>query len=176
MNTNYVISVITRDKPGIIEQLSKVINEHQGNWLASNFCRLSGQFAGIVEFSCPSEESVNVLNALESLSSPDFQLSVAKGESQGEQNTNVVQLEIMGNDKQGIIKEISRILASHHVNLLKLSSSCESAPNWGSLLFKAQAEIEIPKDLDLDDLTESLEEIANDLVVEVNLSSNSSQQ
>ncbi|MCU4675392.1 glycine cleavage system protein R [Catenovulum sp. 2E275] len=170
MNTNYVISVITRDKPGIIEKLSKLINEHQGNWLASNFCRLSGQFAGIVEFSCPSEESNNVLNALESLSSHEFQLHIAKGESQTENNKNIIQLEIVGNDKQGIIKEISRVLASHHVNLLKLTSSCESAPNWGSLLFKAQADIEIPSDLDIDELTDALEQIANDLIVEVNLS------
>lgn len=171
MNTNYVISIITRDKPGVIEKISKIINEHKGNWLASNFCRLSGQFAGIVEFSCPSEESVHTLNALESLSNHDFQLHIAKGEDHHPQQSKIAQLSIMGNDKSGIIKEISHILASHHVNLLKLTSTCESAPNWGSLLFKAQADIELPSDLDIDELTEALEEIANDLIVEVELTS-----
>ncbi|WAJ69216.1 glycine cleavage system protein R [Catenovulum adriaticum] len=171
MHTNYVISIITRDKPGVIEKVSKIIDEHKGNWLASNFCRLSGQFAGIVEFSCPTEESNNTLNALESLSGTDFQLNIAKGDNQQTQQHNVAQLTIMGNDKTGIIKEISHTLASHHVNLLKLTSTCESAPNWGSLLFKAQADIEIPSDVDLDDLTQALEEIANDLIVDVEVTS-----
>lgn len=169
MNSSYVVSVLTIDKPGIIEKVSSLISQHQGNWLASNFCRLSGQFAGIVEFSCPTEESVNLLNALESLSGPDFQLHVAKGELQAETKTNTATLSIMGNDKMGIIKEISKTLANHQVNLLKLNSSCESAPNWGSLLFKAEATLEIPSDVSLDVIQEALEDIANDLIVEIEL-------
>ena len=47
--------------------------------------------------------------------------------------------------------------------------TCGSAPNWGSSLFKASAIVEIPDGFDLDPLREALEEIANDLVVDIDL-------
>ena len=40
-----VLTIIGKDKAGLVEQLSRVINEHRGNWMASNLSHLAGYFS-----------------------------------------------------------------------------------------------------------------------------------
>ncbi|EWH09546.1 ACT domain protein [Catenovulum agarivorans DS-2] len=169
MQNQLIISIISADKPGIIELLSKTIRANHGNWLGSNFCRLSGQFAGIVEIGVVHEHQQNLIAAIKNLTQHNIQLHIAEGTKDKEQQCKLATLTVVGNDKAGIINQISTRLAEHQVNLLNLKSSCESAPNWGSLLFKAEATLELPTNIDIDDIQEALEDIANDLVVEINL-------
>ena len=96
MQSNFVVSVITADKPGIIEILSSIINKNKGNWLASNFTRLSGQFAGIVEFSCPTNFSSEIEQDLNRLQSKGFQLHLAKGEEHHHDTVKTVSLSNTG--------------------------------------------------------------------------------
>ena len=51
MNTYLVLTVIGDDKPGLVESLSSVIADHQGNWLESSMSQLAGKFAGILKVS-----------------------------------------------------------------------------------------------------------------------------
>ncbi|WP_246167731.1 glycine cleavage system protein R [Propionivibrio limicola] len=53
MSTSLVLTAIGNDRPGLVEQLAKVISDHQGNWLESSMSHLSGKFAGIVCISVP---------------------------------------------------------------------------------------------------------------------------
>ncbi|WP_440904323.1 glycine cleavage system protein R [Catenovulum sp. SX2] len=169
MQNQLIISIISADKPGIIELLSKTVRANHGNWLASNFCRMSGQFAGIVEVEVAHEHQTELTNAIQSLTQHNIQLHIALGAEANNIECNLAKLTVVGNDKAGIINQIATKLAALKVNLLNLKSSCESAPNWGSQLFKAEATLELPSELDIDDVQEALEDIANDLVVEINL-------
>ena len=78
-----------------------------------------------------------------------------------------VQIEITGNDKTGIVQELTQILNQFNLNIVKFDSYLETAPNWGGSLFKANALISIAADFDLEKLQESLESIANDLMVDI---------
>lgn len=169
MQSQLVISIISADKPGIIELISKTVRANHGNWLASNFCRMSGQFAGIVEVEVAHEHQTELTAAIEALAKNNIQLHVALGTESTSVECTQAKLTVVGNDKAGIVNQIATKLASLNVNLLNLKSSCESAPNWGSLLFKAEATLELPIDLDIDDIQDVLEDIANDLVVEITL-------
>ncbi|WP_016957219.1 glycine cleavage system protein R [Catenovulum agarivorans] len=169
MQSQLIISIISADKPGIIELLSKTVRAHHGNWLASNFCRMSGQFAGIVEVEVAHEYQAELTHAIQALTQNNIQLHIAIGAEAPAQECNLAKLTVVGNDKSGIINQIATKLAALKVNLLNLKSSCESAPNWGSQLFKAEATLELPIELDIDDVQEALEDIANDLVVEISL-------
>ena len=41
MTTPLVITVISADKPGLVESLAQVINRHGGNWLESRMARMA---------------------------------------------------------------------------------------------------------------------------------------
>ena len=76
-------------------------------------------------------------------------------------------VDVMGNDKPGIVQELTSILNQFNLNIVSFSSHCESAPNWGSLIFKATAVIAVPASFDQDALQDALEALSNDLVVEI---------
>ena len=58
-------------------------------------------------------------------------------------------------------------LANQRVNVEELNTECTIAPMSGETLFNADARLKVPADLNLDDLQKELEQIADDLIVEI---------
>jgi glycine cleavage system regulatory protein len=167
--TYLVLTIIGDDKPGLVELLSETIARHSGNWLESNMAHLAGKFAGILRVSVDDLHADALVQDLQRLSSV-LRLVVEKvsmAEPPASQRT--LRLTLVGNDRPGIIKEISRALAAQHVNVEELTTQCSSAPMSGEPLFNAQALLKVPADLDLHDLQRQLERLADDLIVEINL-------
>ena len=78
-----------------------------------------------------------------------------------------VRFSIVGNDRPGIVQEISATIAACGANLEELSTSLESAPWSGDPLFKTQGLAALPANVEIDELTERLESLADDLIVEI---------
>ena len=149
MATYLVLTIIGDDKPGLVELLSETIARHSGNWLESNMSHLAGKFAGILRVSVEDSHADALVQDLQKLSSV-LRLVVEKvnvTEPVARQRT--LRLSLVGNDRPGIIKEISRALAAQHVNVEELATQCSSAPMSGELLFNAQAVLKVPANLDL---------------------------
>ncbi|MSR10703.1 MAG: ACT domain-containing protein [Gammaproteobacteria bacterium] len=81
-----------------------------------------------------------------------------------------VTLSLVGNDRPGIIREISHILAKRGVNVEDLETECVPAPMSAEILFKAKAILKVPTDVELTVLQAALEKLADDLIVEIQLS------
>lgn len=56
------LTVIARDRPGLVKSLSETIARHGGNWIDSSMARLGGESAGMLRVSVPSSEC-NALQA-----------------------------------------------------------------------------------------------------------------
>jgi glycine cleavage system regulatory protein len=80
-----------------------------------------------------------------------------------------IYLDLVGADRPGIIRDISRALALRQVNVDELHTECTSAPMSGEILFNARAKLRVPLDTAVEDLCEVLEEIASDLMVDITL-------
>jgi glycine cleavage system regulatory protein len=78
-----------------------------------------------------------------------------------------LRLELVGLDRPGIIREISQVLAAHDVSIVELESERVSGSFSGENMFKAKATLTLPDDLDVEDLRESLEALANELMVDL---------
>jgi len=76
-------------------------------------------------------------------------------------------MELVGNDRPGIIHDITRVLASHKASVINLETSVEAASMGGGDLFKARAQMLIPESSDIFALESELEDIANDLMVDI---------
>ncbi len=169
MSTYLVLTIIGDDKPGLVELLSETIARHSGNWLESNMAHLAGKFAGILRVSVDDQHADALVQDLQKLSSV-LRLVVEKVRmTEPVARQRALRLTLVGNDRPGIIKEISRALASQQVNVEELSTQCSSAPMSGEPLFNAQALLNAPADLDLLLLQRQLERLADDLIVEINL-------
>jgi glycine cleavage system regulatory protein len=137
-----------------------------GNWLGSNFSHMAGHFAGFVQIDLPLDKHQTLITLL--LQHPDLKIHLLSGVVEEPiEPLQSVQVEITGNDKTGIVQELTQILNQFNLNIVKFDSCLETAPNWGGSLFKAKALISIAADFDLEKLQESLESIANDLMVDI---------
>jgi len=161
-----VATVIGPDRPGIVEQLSQLALNHQANWLGSSMSELAGQFAGILQLAVPDERFEPLTRALMELD--NLHVSLAEGDVNiSPPPARQLQLSITGNDRPGIVRQVSRQVRALEANILKLSTRCQSAPNWGVPLFVAELTVALPAGVDEDDLKTALEQIADDLVVDL---------
>jgi glycine cleavage system regulatory protein len=85
----------------------------------------------------------------------------------------VTVLEVVGQDRPGIVRQISEALARFKVNVEELETERSSAAMSGEMLFKARARLSIPPTCDLGKLRDTLERIAADLIVDVTLATES---
>jgi glycine cleavage system regulatory protein len=76
---------------------------------------------------------------------------------------------LLGNDRPGIVRDISRVLAQHGVNIEELETEVESASMSGELLFHARAALALPEGADLEALRADLEQLANELMVDLQI-------
>jgi glycine cleavage system regulatory protein len=162
-----IFTIVGQDKPGLVDSLAQTVFDMGGNWLASNFSHMAGHFAGFVQIDLPQQNRAELLGKFSH--HPDLQIHLVEGVEADDQPTVKALIEIMGNDKSGIVQELTSVLNQFNVNILTFESSCESAANWGSSMFKAKACISVATDFDMDPLREALEEIANDLMVDIDL-------
>lgn len=170
MTTSLVLTFIGTDKPGLVEQLSQTVAQHQGNWLESGMSRLAGKFTGILTVSVPNDQHASLTAALKELEQEDFQISVESVDKIPEYEAHqVLSLELIGHDKPGIVRDISQALAKRHIVMEHLNTELVSGSMSAEELFKAQVELIAPVDADLDDLQDALEEIASDLMVDLTL-------
>ena len=170
MTTYLVLTAIGEDKPGLVESLAKIIADNSGNWLESSMSQLAGKFAGILRVSVSDSEVEQLISALNGISD-QLTLVVQRVDSDDEiELPQTVELNLIGNDRPGIIREFSHALASLSVNVEQLSTECVPAPMSSEVLFKAKANLKVPVGLKLEVLQQEIERLADDLIVEMQLS------
>lgn len=162
------MTVIGPDRPGLVESIASLIAEHGGNWQESRMCRLGGQFAGLLQVEIDEADEENLRSALAALSGQELEIIVHRSSAEREPRcSKIAFVEIVGQDRPGIVKQIANAFATEGVNVEEFSSQCSSAPMSGERLFEAKAKVCIPESCDTDKLRERLESIAEDLQVDV---------
>lgn len=167
-----VLTVIGDDRSGLVEAVAEVVARHGASWDRSSMARLGNKFAGIVEVSV-GDRLVDALVAdLDPLTTQGLlDIGVENAEEPPPGDGVFLTLHLLGQDRPGIVHEISRALAARSVSIDELTTASTSAPMSGELLFEAHAVLRAPVDFDHDDLAAALEDLANELMVDIELSS-----
>ncbi len=170
MQVPFVMTVIGKDRPGLVESVASLVAQQGGNWLESRMCRLGGEFAGLLRVHVPADKEQALLQSLKTLQDQGLTVVIHPDQpAQSPTTARLAVLELLGQDRPGIVRQISSALARQGVNVEEISTECASAPMTGETLFKAQARLFLPESCDLGRLREELEKIAGDLMVEIKL-------
>ncbi|HTT70204.1 MAG TPA: ACT domain-containing protein [Anaeromyxobacteraceae bacterium] len=167
---NIVLTLIGPDRPGIVEALAEPIAAHGGNWLESRMAHLGGQFAGILSLEVADGRVADLLADLARLERKELKIVAERtlpGPSAPERRLLV--LDLVGLDRPGIVREISRALLAFGVNIEELETDRTTAPMSGELLFRSHAKVLVPASTDPGALRARLERLASDLMVQVKL-------
>ena len=170
MQRMLVMTVIGPDRTGLVDSIAGLVTEHGGNWLESRMSRLGGHFAGILRVEVPPDQEPLLIAALQKLEARGLTVVVHPDELKAPPPTaRLSLLEIVGQDRPGIVRQISHALAGFGVNVEELHTECASAAMSGETLFKARATLSIPESCDAAQIRQQLEKIAEDLIVEISL-------
>jgi len=151
--------------------LAGVITRHGGSWDRSQMARLGGKFAGIVLVAVPTDAVVSVEADLRALVA-DGVLDVRVEHDRGPAPADGQRwsLELVGTDRPGIVHEITVALAAHGVSIDELETATRDAPMSGGMLFEARAELVAPAAVAVDEVRAVLERLADELMVDLTLS------
>jgi glycine cleavage system regulatory protein len=169
MDTHLVIAVIGRDRPGLVNAVSEVVTAGGGNWLDTRMASLSGQFAGILDVSVPTTKAEALLANLKSLEAKGLKIIVERAGDAAVPVGKPMTLDLVGADRPGIVRDLSRVLAGLGVSITELETERVAGSFSGEPMFKAHAALHLPADLDVDRLRRSIEGLANELMVDLNL-------
>ena len=170
MSSTIVLTVISDDHPGIAEVLSEIVADHGGNWAESSMLSLAGKFAGILLVQVPEKQVPAFISALEDLQSQGMQVVAQRSDAPSVTDADSeYSFDLVGQDRPGIIHEITEVLAKHDVNFQELETTVQSASMSGERLFMAHARIFVPPSTDLEKLQAEMEDLANELMVDIEL-------
>jgi glycine cleavage system regulatory protein len=163
-----VVTFVGRDRPGLVSAISEKIAVSGGSWMESRLARLAGEFAGILLVSIPDSGLAGLTAALRELEAVGLRVAVERSSSaETPASHKTVRLELVGNERPGIVRDVTQALTQLGINIEDFSSSVEGAPFSGAEMFRAAAQLRVPDDLADDDLRKALERLAGEIMVDL---------
>jgi glycine cleavage system regulatory protein len=160
--TSLILTVVGPDRPGLVRALSEAVAARGGSWLESRMARLAGQFAGIVLVEAPEA----LLDDLRALESHGLRIVVQNGEATAAVGERLT-LKVVGNDRPGIVRDVTSVVAANGVNIEELTTGVLSGSFSGETLFKVTASLRAPNTAAVDAMREGLERLGNELMVDI---------
>ncbi|MEO0793700.1 MAG: ACT domain-containing protein [Verrucomicrobiota bacterium] len=166
-HVSLILTLSGVDRPGLVQELAKVVADNGGNWEQSRMAHLADRFVGLLEVMVAEDKVDPLCAALRNL--PDLFLTMHVDRPAIEDHRGVFSLELLGSDQPGIVQKITQALANAHVNIEEITTSTEAAPDSGAPLFRAR--MRLTGGGDQDEIRQELEAIAHDLMVEIKVES-----
>jgi methionyl-tRNA formyltransferase len=164
-----VVSVMGPDRPGIVSLLADRAQRLGASWKHSYMANLAGEFAGIVELDVAPEGLDALAQTLQSLESSGLRVAVARGPGHASLATRPASIELSGEDRVGLLHELTSALAERGVGIDQLSTDIEPGPGEGSRRFRVRARLQVPESVPLESLHQALDALASRLKVDIDL-------
>ena len=163
-----ILTLIGPDRAGLVRLVAETAAEWGGTWLESRMARLAGQFAGIVEIGAPAGALAGLTAALVGLKEHGLRVTVEPvAEAPSRIPEALLALEVVGNDRPGIVRDLTRALAGCGVNIEELNTDVHSGSFSGGTLFRASARLSAPSAETTPRIRTALEKLGNELMVDI---------
>lgn len=169
MTKNLILTFIADDRPGLVGLLSRTVADAGGNWLDSRMAHLANKFAGIAEVEIADGKVGALEMALSALEAEGFHVVVEEAGGAGAPGGQVFEIDLVGPDRPGIVRDISQCLAERGVSVEEMETDILEAPHAGGTLFQASLRVRAPQGLGDQDLQDALEVLAESLMVDISL-------
>jgi glycine cleavage system regulatory protein len=169
MDRSFVFAIIGPDRPGLVEVLSDVVVNHDGNWLESRMASLADHFVGVARVTVPEKKAKAFALALTDLEATGLRVMLEPVGESGKTASRRLVIQVMGNDHPGIVREISRVLARHAANIVELDTGTREGAMSGETFFYAEAEVDVPPETADGALRADLEALSHEVMVDLTL-------
>lgn len=166
----WIITVLGRDRPGLVDRLSEWVAEAEGDWLDSHLTQVGDHFAGILQVSTPGGKAGAFEKKAPQVSDQTGLALKMERTGKPEVQGTLFAMTCMGQDRPGIVKALTDIFLEVGANVETLDTSYQDAPMSGEQLFEAQFQVRLPSDVNLSSLEERLSGIGEELMLDVQVS------
>ena len=168
--TSLVVSIVGPDRHGIVSLLADRAQRHGANWAASRLTRLASEFAGTVHFEVPRENADALATSLRQLEASGLQVVIARSDGATVPSTlRSVELELVGDDRVGIVSKITKILSERGISIESLHTEIIRSGVSGKQIFKIGAHLLVPAKLSVESLRLELGALASEMMVDIAL-------
>jgi glycine cleavage system regulatory protein len=162
-----VMTFVGDDRPGLVNAMSEAIASHGGTWLESRSARLAGKYAGILLVGIADGEVVPLEAALAKLLPKGLRVSIDHGALEAEPPGRLIKLDVVGQERPGIVRDVTEALTKLGVNIEEFTSGLEGAPFTGETMFRAAARLSAPEGVKSADIRKALEQLAGEIMVDL---------
>ncbi len=168
--TALVVTIMGPDRPGIVSQLSSLALRHGANWAASRMSNLAGEFAGMLHLDVPRDNADALAAALRALQGPGLRVQVTQGAgSAAPAGQRGVSLELVGEDRVGIVSTLARLLAERGISIEHIHTEIINPHGSAAAAFKVAAHLLVPAAVSNDALREDLQGLARAMMLDIAL-------
>ena len=163
--TYLVISALGKDRPGIVNSLTKSIAEHGCNIEDSRMAVLGGEFAAMLLVEGKWNTLAKVENTLPELQAQLDMTIIAKrtGERSSTRNLIPYGVEVVSMDHPGIVNSLAGFFAEREINIEDMVTGSYAAPHTGTPMFSVQISVGIPSDIHIAALREEFMDYCDSL-------------
>jgi glycine cleavage system regulatory protein len=167
MTTRVILNVIGSDRPGLTQALADAVHGAGGNWLESHLSRLGGKFVGAVLVELEDGKLASLEQQVRKVDASGLQVAIAFAGDEAAPAGGGLSFELVGQDRPGIVREVTGVLAALGVNIEDFTSATEPSAHSGGQLFRAGAKLSLPQGTSPDQVRDALEAISGEIMVDV---------
>jgi glycine cleavage system regulatory protein len=168
LSARVILTVVGSDRPGLTQALADAVLAAGGNWLESQLARLGGKYVGAVLVEVPEAGRETLAERCRAVDAAGLRVTLVDAAGP-EEPRPTLDLELVGRDRPGIVREIAAALAGLGVNIEALETTVEREPWSGDQLFRLTAELTPTEAAPPERIREALEALSADIMVDFNL-------
>jgi glycine cleavage system regulatory protein len=169
MNTRVILSAVGSDRPGLTQSLADAVLAAGGNWLESHLSRLGGKYVGSVLVEIEEDKLPVLERGIHDVDAAGLHVSIVAAGEEPATPAHLVSIELVGQDRPGIVREVTAVLANLGVNIEDFGSGTENSSWSGERLFRATARLSIPADTSFEQVRAALEAISGEIMVDLTI-------
>lgn len=165
MSQLIVISAIGRDKPGIVQAISKAILSCGGNIEESRMTTLGSEFASLMLVSGNWHTLNRLETALDKLGGDDgLSIAIRKTDERSIKADRLpYAVDVIALDQQGIVYELANFFSERNIEIADVATRRYAAAHTGAPMFAVQMAINVPASLHVAQLREEFLEMCDRL-------------
>lgn len=169
-----VLTIIGRDRAGVVASLADVVRFHDGNWKRSELAEIAGTFAGVVVVEVGDDRVDELLTNLLVLREQGLHVTAQQVEEPtAAPAADEVRLRLTGDDRPGVVHEVSTAISELGISISRLGTVTDlpggDDGDDGSRRFEITAQLAVPSGTDLDAVLDSIGELAVRLDIALNV-------
>lgn len=169
MKTSVILSAVGGDRPGLTQGLAEAVFAAGGNWLESNLSHLGGKYVGSILVELDTGRLGELSQAVDRLNAGGLHVQIVPAGDAPPVAGKPLWFELVGQDRPGIVHEVTAVLAGLEVNIEDFATRTEIGSMSAERLFRATARLTVPEGTSPDDVQAALEAISGEIMVDFTL-------